>query len=182
MRFSILQLLTATTIIAFATFSLKRADPLFETLFFSFTLLVILAAILMAIGRKEGARAFWIAFATTSALYLVFAHIPDSDGMGPRHNGPEVTTQLLRLSYNWLHSDSYDTNFSLQPGGGFDLVQVNTRKPDFARVQGGVLHIISSGDFMSFMRIGHSAWALLVGLVAGYFTRFIYERSRLQPT
>ncbi len=205
LRFSILELLSVVGVIAFAIVSLNRADPLFETLFFSFTLLVILAALLLALGRRAGARVFWIGFTATSSVYLVFAHMPDSDETVPRHNGPEITTQILRLTYNLLHSDTYGTNFSPQPGGFFsvqddlfdsrdfedpfgedtgesDVASLEPFPANFSLIYGSGQRIVSSGDSMSFMRIGHSAWALLFGWFAGHFTRVVYERSRCQPT
>lgn len=195
MRYRILEFLIAVGVIAFAIVSLNCADPLFETLFFSFTLGVILASLLLSIGRRAGTRAFWFAFAATSSLYLAFAHVPDSDQAVPRHNGPEVTTQILRLAYNWLHSDSFDTNFSAQPGDGFFSIQddpTGTPGNDMPRganyetslslIFGVGQRVISSGDSISFMRIGHSAWALLLGWISGHFTRVVYERSRRQPS
>ena len=204
MRFRLLELFVVVGVIAFATVSLKRADPLFETLFFSFTLLVILVAFLLSIGRREAARAFWGAFAVTSGVYLVLAHVPDSDDLIPRHNGPEITTQVLRLAYDWLRSDTFSTNFSLEAGGFFSVQdrKVDAREPDdpfgataegepdfgsrtsppanLSLVFGSGQRVISSGDSISFMRIGHSAWALLLGWLAGHFTWFVYERSRRQ--
>ena len=228
MRFRLLELLIVVGVIAFAMASLNRADSLFETLFFSFTLLAILAAFLLSISRQAGARAFWIAFASTSSVYLVFAHVPDSDGSVPRQNGPEITTQLLRLAFNWLHADYYETSFSRQSGSGFFSVQdsrIDSRDsddpfaadspdesfvtpqtdfddlieliketagtsgfgetepftPNLNLVFGGGQRLISSGDSITFMRIGHSAWALLLGWIAGHFTRLVYERSRRHP-
>ncbi len=204
MRFRLLELFVVVGVIAFATVSLKRADPLFETIFFSFTLLVILVAFLLSIGRREAARAFWAAFAVTSGVYLVLAHVPDSDDLIPRHNGPEITTQVLRLAYDWLRSDTFSTIFSFEAGGFFSVQErlVGSRElddpfgadaegePDFVSstsppanlslVFGSGQRVISSGDSISFMRIGHSAFALLLGWFAGHFTRFVYERSRRQ--
>ena len=206
MRFRLLELFVVVGVIAFATVSLKRADPLFETLFFSFTLLAILVAFLLSIACRDAARAFWMAFAGTSSLYLALAHVPDSDELVPRHNGPEVTTQLLRVVYDWLRSGTFETNFSYEAGGFFSVQDqlVDSRGSDdsfggdavaeadaasrksfpanLSIVFGSGQRVISSGDSISFMRIGHSAWALLLGWISGHFTRFIYERSRRQPS
>jgi hypothetical protein len=213
MRFRILELLIVTGVFAFAMASLKRADLLFETLFFSFTLLVILVAVLLAISRRGGARVFWIAFATTSSLCLVLAHVPDADGLSPRENGPEFTTRLLRLAYKWSHPDAYLDNSSPKSGGGFFSVQdvpSDSRGPDdpapaqadfdslieiisdtvgesdeplspfptnLTLVIGSGQRVVTMGDPVSFMRIGHSAWALLLGWIAGHFTRCVYQRA-----
>ena len=203
MQFRVIELLIATGIFAFGFASLARSDPLFETLFFSFSLLLVLVAILLSIGREAGSRVFWIGFAVSSSSYLVLAHIPDGDGSVPRHNGPELTTQLLRVSYNWLRSGTYDTSFSARSGGFFSIQDdvKNEKNPsdpfgtpgsdeatsrnltsafpaNLSLVIGGGQRIVSSGDSISFIRIGHAAWALLIGWAAGHFTRFAYERTR----
>ena len=204
LRFNLRELFAITGVIAFGTVSLLRSDQLYETLFFSFTLLVILTAFLLSIAVQAGGRVFWIAFAATSSLYLGLAHVPDSEGFVPRHYGPEITTQLLLLVYNWPNAET-DQYY---PGGAFsvqddpfangsppampdkprdfdDLISDVTEiigpdiepfPPNLQLIVGGGQRI--SDDSVSFMRIGHSAWALLIGWIAGHFTRAIYERSR----
>jgi hypothetical protein len=207
-QFRVGELLIAMGVVAFGFASLTRSDALFETLFFSFSLLIVLIAMLMAIAREGGPRAFWIGFAVSSASYLALAHIPDSDGTVPRHNGPELTTQLLRVGYNWLRSGSYDTSFSPSTGGLYliqdalageqapsdpfamtDQGTATSRDPTdsfpagkLSLIIGGGQRIISSGDSVSFMRIGHAMWALLIGWVAGHFTRFAYDWTRRART
>ncbi|MDP6442746.1 MAG: hypothetical protein QGG36_04390 [Pirellulaceae bacterium] len=185
MRIQIKELLLAITIFAFAIVSLTRSDPLFDALFFSFTLLTILGGMVMAIGRQAAARAFWIAFAMTASLYIGFAHIEDEDEVRPRHYGPELTTQLLRIGYNWMHGGSYDS--ILDPPGEFfpsdsGLVEVEPPQPGsgtgLSLILGGGQRIVSSGDSISFMRVGHSSWALLLGWIAAHCAEFVYLRSR----
>ena len=173
----------------------------------SFALAFILGSILLAVGRKSGARAFWTGFAISSLSYLVFAHLPDSDELVPRHNGPEITTQLLRHCFNWMQADTYDSNLTSQPGGFFsvdddpfafgpddDSFSAATRNDDMANetaerfpnnlslIVGGGQRIVADGRSMSFMRIGHAVWALLLGWIGGHFTQIVYERSRRDRT
>jgi hypothetical protein len=191
MRYSILQLFCATTICALLCAALVRADPPFECLFFSVAQLAILTALLGAIGETGVQRAYWLGFFIASGAYLAFAHVADADGVVPRHNGPEFTTQLLRLAFNKLHDRSYATSFSRQPGGFFSVPSETEGIDPFgdsaapfsgklSLVIGSGQQIVSDGTSISFMRIGHSAWALLFGWVGGHFTRFIYVRSRRQ--
>lgn len=207
MRFRIFELLIIVSVIALACVSVKQSDPLFETLFFSLTITFVLAAILLAVGRKDGARAFWAGFAISSLLYLVFAHVPDADGIVPRHNGPEITTQLLRHGFNWVHAGTHDTNFPSQPGGYFSVgddpfacdanddvfaaVADNEDMPqeapepfpkNLSLIHGSGQRIVADGRSMSFMRIGHAAWALFLGWIGGHFTQMVYERSRRDRT
>lgn len=186
LKFRIIELLIVISVIGLACGSLKQSDPLFETIFFSFTLAFVLASMLLAVGRTGGARAFWIGFSISSLSYLVFAHVPDGDDLVPRHDGPEITTQLLRHGYNWLHADTYDSNLTSPPGeffsvdddsfsaGGDNNPISTTTDVDHAPNETAdpfpgnlslIIHrgqqIIADGRSMSFMRIGHSAWALL---------------------
>ena len=202
MKFRIIELLALMSVIGLASVSLKRSDPLFETIFFSFTLAFVSASILLAVGRDGGARAFWVGFATSSLSYLAFAHTPDADEMVPRHNGPEITTQLLRVGFNWMHAGAYDNNFTTKSGGFFsvaddpftfgadDILSATTDNDDASKeagesfpsnislVFGAGQQIVADGGSISFMRIGHSTWALLLGWIGGHFTQVVYERSR----
>jgi hypothetical protein len=207
LKFRIIELLIVTSVIGLACVSLKRSDPLFETIFFSFTLAFVSTSILLTVGRDGGARAFWAGFAILSLSYLAFAHVPDVDEMVPRHNGPEITTQLLQLGFNWMHAETYDTTFSSQPGGFFsiaddpftfgadnDIVSTTTDNDDtpqkaaesfsgsLSLIVGGGQRIVADGRSMSFMRIGHAAWALVLGWIGGHFTQAVYDRSRRHKT
>ena len=206
MRFRIIELLTIVSVTGFACVALKQSDPFFETVFFSFTLASLLAATLLAIGRHGGARAFWTGFAVSSISYLLFAHMPDADSMVPRHNGPELSTQLLRHGLNWLHAETYDSNLTSQPGGMFSVDDMNESITDddplgvitdfddtqdemgepfpgnLSLIVGGGQRIVSDGRSISFMGIGHAAWALLFGWIGGHFTRTVFERSHRDRT
>lgn len=187
MRFRILDLLLATAICGFTCAALVRADSFIACLYFSLTLAAVFAAALCAIGQIGASRAYWLGFAVTSGAYLVFAHVPDVDDQVPRHDGPEITTQLLRLAFNKIHSGTYHTSFS-RPSGFFPVTSEEEHVEALGDtmqgwpnnlslvVQGGQ-RIVSDGTSKSFMLIGHSAWALLLGWIAGHFTRFIYLRS-----
>jgi len=203
MRFRLIECLTIVSIVGLVCVSLKQSDPLWETIFFSFTLGFVLASILLAVGRNGAARVFWTGFAISALSYLVFAHVPDADEMVPRHNGPEITTQLLRHGFNWMHTHTYETNLRSQPGGFFavkddpfavgpddDALSQKTGNNDMAYeaaepfpsnlslILGGGQRVVADGRSVSFMRIGHAAWALLLGWIGGHFTQMVYERSR----
>lgn len=204
MRFRISELLAATGIIGFGLGSLVRSDAIFETLFYSIALVFILMAVLLAIARAGPAKYFWLGFAIASSSYLGLAHIPDVEGFVPRQDGPELTTQLLRVAYNFLRSDQYQTRFSNEPppGGFFAINDDFEQRPimddpfassnrhesesqDQARSSTGNLNVIIGGgqsveppeNSVSFMRIGHAAWSLLIGWISGHFTQFVYVRS-----
>jgi len=139
--------------------------------------------------------------------YIVFAHLPDADEIVPRHNGPEITTQLLRHGFNWMHAETSDTNFTPQSGGYFstdddpfeigaddsapsttaDNESIAKAVPEpfpsnFDLILGSGQRIVADGRSMSFMRIGHVAWALLLGWIGGHFTQTVYEWTRRDRT
>ncbi len=194
MKFRIDEFLIVVAVVGLAVISLLRSDAIFETIFFSFTLLFVLLSVLLAVGRTGGARVFWTGFGISSISYLVVAHLPDADDMVPRHNGPEITTQLLRRGFNWLHSSTYfkDNNLMPKPGGVFS---VQDQPLDFRAQVDAIQEIIDPDNWPSepfpaklslvfggqqlavdpfafcerFMRIGHSAWALFFGWIGGHF-------------
>lgn len=205
--FRVIELLTVTSVIGLACVSLKRSDPLFETIFFSFTLAFVSASILLAVGRDGGARRFWAGFAILSLSYLAFAHVPDVDETVPRQNGPEITTQLLRLGFDWMHAETYGSNLSSQPAGFFSVADdpftvsaddnnasTTTDNDDtpqkapesfpsnLSLIVGGGQRIVADARSMSFMRIGHAVWALVLGWIGGHFTQAVYTRSRRDRT
>jgi hypothetical protein len=206
MRFHIIEFLIIVSVVGFACTSLQQSDPLYETLFFSFTLASVLGSIFLAVGRNGGARAFWAGFGISSLSYFVFAHMPDADEMVPRHNGPELTTQLLRHGYHWLHADTggndltshrrrifadvvdpfasdSDDHFSMATDQRHTSIQIVEPDPaSFSLIVGGGQQIAADGRSISFMRIGHAAWALLLGWMGGHFTQTVYDRSRPDRT
>jgi hypothetical protein len=204
MRIRIAELLCVVAVFAFATVSLSRADELFEILFFNFTLVVIFFSLVMAIGRSKNARAFWTGFFAASSLYLGFAQLPDYFNYSPRYEAPEFTTKLLRWAGQELHPVAFDPETGSLSGGGVFSIQGKSdtplgdsmedpflSSPGFEpklsiNIQGGQTVVtqqsgqamVPLADPLLFMQIGHAAWALLFGWIAGHLSRIVYERSR----
>lgn len=192
MRFRIIELLVVLTAITFSITSLVQSTPQLESIFYTFTLLTILFAFLMAIARGASNCSFWLAFAFAASAYLGFAHVPDKYGNSPRQIGPEMTTQLLRLTYNWTR-DSWEqeTIIGPQPGGIFsiqdetdstigddpfsDSLETDSSEfpPDLSITYGAGQQIASAVDLSAFMRIGHCFCALLIGYVSGHFVKWM---------
>ena len=194
MKLRIVELLIVVGVFAFACASLKWSDHLFETLFFSFTLLVIWLASLLAIASRKRTRAFCSGFALTAIAYMLFSHCPDSSGMVPRQYGPEVTTKILELGFNWLceieaEEPPSSGGFFSVDDDGFDFgVDNETEVNPYAKEDGQAVPfpsnltvVVNGGQTLvntSFFRIGHSAWALLLGWFSGHICRLAYVRSR----
>jgi hypothetical protein len=50
--------------------------------------------------------------------------------------------------------------------------------PELSLIVGRKQTLIPFDDPLAYMRIGHAAWALLLGWIAGHASRFVYVRSR----
>jgi hypothetical protein len=204
LQFRIVEILIVVAVIGLAIVSLQQATPQFESIFYSITLLTILTAFMMAIARRGSKRSFWLAFGLAGSAYLGFAHVPDDAGNSPRQFGPEVTTQVLWLTYNWTR-DAWGqvTIFTPGPGGVFciqdEIDSVNENDPfkDFENdpfkdlpnsdsaafvpnltlIYGGGQQIVSYGDLPAFMRIGHCFWAMAIGYFFGHFVEWLSSRT-----
>ena len=144
MRFRILELLIVVSIICFSITSIGQSTDWFETMFYSFTIGMILIAVAMSIARTGQRRCFWMAFAASTFLYLLLAHIPNfaenEDSFAYeyglprlRYDGPEITTQLLRYAYEKSRNcDLYNVISPSRNGGGgvFSLQDASPSQQD----------------------------------------------------
>jgi hypothetical protein len=206
MRFPLRELLTVFTVTSFVIASLVRADALFECLLLSFTLLVLLAATVMAIGCGGERRHFHFALALVGCGYLGLAHYPEDSANNskrmlsvigtinpsPRHNGPELTTQLLRLVLSKLHPDEFQNYYFGRGGGGLFRVwddgqalppvllaasdmSGRSDAPKMTLSDQIANPIMVTDRSVPFFRCGHCAWALLFGWLAGHSACYLYR-------
>ena len=140
MRFRILELLIVVSIICFSIASIRKSTDWFETMFYSFTIGMILLAVAMSIARTGQRRCFWMAFAANAFLYLLLAHIPhldeDEDSFAYeydlprlRYDGLEITTQLLRYAYEKSHDCDLDNTISPSRNGGGGVFSLQDASP-----------------------------------------------------
>lgn len=118
MRYSVKELLIIVTICAFASVTLVKLNPIYVSLFFSFTLLMIGASMLFSIATIGSTRLFWIGFAVISGAYLHLAFSPDENGDYPRRSGREVTTFILQIAFDKVHWPYFNPT---TPGGANGL-------------------------------------------------------------
>jgi hypothetical protein len=169
MQVRLLELFGIVATCCFACAALARADLLFECLFFTFTLLMLVTAVLCGIARCGHNRFFWIGFSVAGSLYLGYTHLPDDSDMSPRHDGPLITTQVLRVAFNLIHDDFFPTVFSPPTNFPVDYVTVDsttaaepndsTEDPSeptsLSLVFLGGQTITADGTTIAFMRSGH---------------------------
>ena len=78
-RFSLRQLLGFVAFVAIGCGGLIRPSLFLASLIFTGTLVMLLVAILGAVGRTGSARVFWIGFAIAGSGYLWLAHWADEE-------------------------------------------------------------------------------------------------------
>ena len=74
--FSIKGLLTAVTVIAVGLFALMNASYVWSSVVLSFTLLLLLIALVAIVYRRGESRAFWVGFAIFGWAYFILTHPP----------------------------------------------------------------------------------------------------------
>ncbi len=201
LQIRIIEILIVVAMIGLAVVSLNQATPQYESICYTLTLLAILTGFMMAIARRGLNGSFWLAFGLAASAYLGFAHVPDEKGKSPRQNGPEMTTQLLWLTYSWTRDVwGQETIFNPQPGGVFciqdeldsssaddpfsNLYETNSDEfvPNLSLIIVGGQKVVSGGDLPAFMRIGHCFWALTIGYFFGHYVKWLGSRAPTAET
>ena len=194
MKFRITELMVVTAIAALTFSALCRADHFARILFTNFTFVVFLMAIAMAIGRKDGAKAFWIGFLVAGVLYFGFSFLPDEDGNSPRQFGPEATTTFANYAHPWFKPVSEDPlgsdsmSFDEVDDPFADEVFEDEYEDEWVdtggrlgKIQAYPVNLIcyagGNHDFSSLMVISHSAWALFLGWFIGHVSKFVHAKS-----
>lgn len=175
LRHSIRTLTFAVAVVALGTAALRSATELWASAMFTLTLAILATAILGALFHR-GNRPFWTGFALFGWGYLVLA-------IGPWFTSeiqPQlVSSTVLNLLYVRLHSTSAEkayvvkrqvasspapTTFPWASTGGSSVTYTTVRPP-------------GRSVRTSFLRIGHSLFALLAALLGGVIARFFANRS-----
>jgi len=189
-RFSLRQLMGFVAFVAVGCGGLIRPSVALASLIFTMTLVVLLVAILGAVGRKGSARVFWIGFAIAGSGYLWLAHWADEDAYTVSTNwrlqttGPLFTTKLLGLAHGALHPPP-PGGFGGVPGGMggmggggmFALPLEPAAAPVFGQMAipsraSAANAAAYEAERNAFMRIGHSLWALLLAYLGGQLARY----------
>jgi hypothetical protein len=109
MKFRLIELFIVISVASFACAALSRPEGIMESLFYSFTLLMILVSAVLCIAQCGARRCFWAGFLLCSGSYLFFVHQkPQNVGLNPyvQTDGKLATTQLIYISYRGLFGES----------------------------------------------------------------------------
>ena len=152
---------------------------------FSSTLLVLLVAVLAAVGMRGASRAFWIGFAIAGWGYLWAAQADEGAFVEPpwqfQTDGPLLTSKLLNSVFDSLHPDA-----AKPKGGGF--FSVSPELPLIGSMQGFSVSAEARAasqraaiDYeqltLNFMLVGHSLWALLLAYLGGRLTAHLHRTA-----
>ena len=188
-RFSLRQLMALVAFVAIGCGGLIRPSVYLASLIFTGTLLVLLVAILGAVGRRGPARVFWIGFAIAGSGYLWLAHWADEESYTVstdwrlQTSGPLFTTKLLRLAHEALHPPP-PAGFrgtggmgGMGGGGMFALPLEPAAAPVFGQMAipspaSAATAAAYETERNAFMRIGHSLCALLFAYLGGQLARY----------
>jgi hypothetical protein len=111
-RFNILSLLVVTMFLAVGFAALREAIEIWDSGFFTLTLVALLISIFLVIYRTESKRAFWLGFALFGAAYLGLSLVPPIESR-------LITTKAL------AYIDSKVPRSMSQADAFYDLLIVN---------------------------------------------------------
>jgi hypothetical protein len=174
-RFNIANLITIIFILGVGFAALRESSDLWASGVFTLTIGVLLISILLGVQRTESRRAFWIGFALFGWTYLGLSLVPSIVSR-------LITTKALgylrsRLSERSLKINTvqHTGSWSLAPPGN-DGIVVSHEVWLFDRTSGRRLNGWN-GTTKNFVRIGHSLFALLLGMLCGQVSRRLCQSS-----
>jgi hypothetical protein len=203
-RFSLWTMMAVVSVFAVACAAFRSATETWASAAFTLSLGVLLFAVLAALFRRGESRVFWLGFVCFGVPYLVLTFGPWFAANVRDHL---LTSKLLAVAYRrtdalWngrsvavgdVDADGWpdlvlarqsETNSLFRAVGNGRFVNV-TGQTGFVDLDGdGNLDLFAMGAYSggrtwaSFERIGHSLFAIIVGLVGGLVAVFLWRSSR----
>jgi hypothetical protein len=194
-RVSIGRLMIVVLVVAVGTAALKAADEVWAGAMLTLTLGLLGVAVLGALFRREGRRAFWVGFALLGAAYLAPTlveatrpKLPTSKLLAYAHSklAPQdarrlglvlltdvgTTTDFVLKAMKPQAGDSAWTNARVTASGTFTAGQAANSNVTWTRL----LSVV--GDPEPFITVGHCLLALLAALVGGLVARAFHDGDR----
>jgi len=171
LQFSLRVLLVVTAYIAVVIGGFVAGSHLWADVIFSITIAFVLVATLAAIFYTGRQRIYWRGFCIIAWIYLLLAFGPWAEGKVRNHL---VTDQVLRPVHRLItpiHAARY-----VKPGFQLQQKSENTYQTG-PRSE----FVVWGGTWQMTRRIGHSAWATLLGLAGGYLAVIFSKRNTAHP-
>jgi hypothetical protein len=205
-RYSLRQLLLATTFVAIGCYALRWASPWWSIVLFYTGLLLIVAGILMAINRRGETRSFWAGFAICGILHMLLVFRPGLENGIPALNTTAfVTTWASAYTYNRIKPQLTVKPIPIAPAemgrieaGDDRLGSIRGRWeyrdagfgfggqiPSFHSGEDGYFRGFGPGPFYiqqeDFVQVAHGLWTLLLAYLGGHISLAIYRRRPINP-
>ena len=183
LRFSLGTLLLLVLVACFGCAALVNASPLWEQITLSLTVAVLSLATIGAVYLPPQARAFFGGFALLGWIYLVLVTIPSFDAIKPRLLTTTAISTLYELQAEDEPQDTGMMGGGMMGGGMGDSMGMyggGGMGPGMGAMGGGMDEGYGYGGYgsgsgpgvrgpdpISFHRIGHAVWALILGFIGG---------------
>jgi hypothetical protein len=206
-KFSLKQIFLWTALVALGCVALRNASDTWSAALLGLVILVLAAAILLAVFRGGGLRAFWVGFATFGWLYLLLLAFgwsvdPNSGADNPLRPYNLATTRISNVCYHWLYDDAFEKYYAPQQqamsgmsGGMMGYSGGPTMYGSGGMMPGGSGYAgMGSGMGMplpvgplpgpaehQFANVAHSLWTILLAMVGGCLASWLYATKK-EPT
>lgn len=195
-RFTIRQLLLATTFVAVACYALRWASPWWAIVLFYVSVTAILAGVLIAINRPGSPRSFWSGFAACGAAHMLLVFHPGlENGIPSLHPAVFVTTGLSAythekvkpvLTVKPIEVDpfkimSFRGRFSRERYGASTPAGDHFSFPVMVAGEDGYFRVIEGTDGPyyvleeDFIEVSHGIWTLLLAYLGGLVSLALYR-------
>jgi len=206
-RFHIGTLVILVLVVGVSFAALRESNEIWDSGVFTLTVGVVLTSVLLAIHRTEKRRAFWLGFAIFGAAYLGLSLIPSIesrlittkalayiDSKVPRSipngvgfayfdydNDGKMDLLVNNSQPNALYVNKGNGTFqdvTTSAGLNQPANQAITDTKFFLNTLTGLSLTGSAGTSENFIRIGHSLLALIVAILGGKLSRWLFGKDR----
>jgi hypothetical protein len=197
-RFSLRQLLLATTFAAVGCYALRWASPWWSIVLFYLALALVVGGLLVAINWPGERRSFWLGFAVCTLLHWLLVFRPGlENGIPAIFPGAFVTHWLSAYTYQQIRPQLTVDPVRVNPSelgairgrrGGDKLPvpgSLDTVAPSFHAGEDGIFRGFGPGPFyimqQDFCNVALGLWTFLLAYLGGHISLALY-RYRIRRT
>jgi hypothetical protein len=169
---SIADLLVLVLSCGIALAALRSASEVWASLLFTFAVGCFLVAVPLAVYRRAGRRAYWLGFAIFGWAYLLLGLIPEA-------RSQLATTRLSEHLLSRVFQKDAGGSIAFSPNGERIAAGLGDEVRIWDAATGKPI-AVKWVDWVSFGRISHTLFSLLLALIGGVLTRHLAS-PRDQP-
>jgi hypothetical protein len=187
-RFNIGSLLVAVLLLGVGFAALRESNETWDSGLFTLTLGALLISILLVIHGSDARRAFWIGFALFGWSYLALSLVPSIESRLVTTKGLAYLDSQVPGRTQTFFKVQFTATGSRAPGNQVQAVAFSPQGDQIATSSLGTVRLWDAttgrllggwaGTTESFVKIGHSLIALLVGWLGGLLSRRLWRGSR----